>query len=493
MKFLPLLPSLALLASALSPYKAPNWDPHVHLSTCLSTPLPPFFLSRLAALLSPNATLLLPSSPVMQTTHLRWQAYAKPTYSLLVEVATEQDVVATLTRKVRFANTHSLPFLAVDGAHGQTTTLAAMRHGIAISFVRMKTAEVLPCGDLARLGPGLTNGELVPTGRCMCPGVTGIALGGGHGDLQGLWGRPGDQLVEARVVLADGTAVGVSEGENAELWWAIRGAGHNFGIVTAMTWRVYERVERWSKVLLVFSGEELEQAAGGLTVYYIVGTGPGGEVVVQVDFVFGGELAELEEFAAPFRVLGPVAEQSWEGKTYMEINRLGGSDETSELACGKGYYRHMFGSYYKRHNVTAMRRVHSILTDMTRKYPGAGNLSFFFVEGYAQQGVIKVPADSTAVPYRAYPLLSVPIFTYTDPSWSDDIIATTMEIKRVMTESGGPGEPPRGYVNYGFGNEESEELYGHEKWRLEKLRRLKRKYDPEGKFSFYAPIDGSVG
>ena len=48
-------------------------------------------------------------------------------------------------------------------------------------------------------------------------------------------------------------------------------------------------------------------------------------------------------------------------------------------------------------------------------------------------------------------------------------------------------------MNYGLGHEESEELYGYETWRLEKLRRLKRKYDPEGKFSFYAPIDGSLG
>lgn len=188
---------------------------------------------------------------------------------------------------------------------------------------------------------------MLATGRCLCPGVSGIALGGGHGDLQGLWGRPGDQLVEARVVLADGTVVRVAEGEDEELWWAVRGAGHNFGVVTGMTWRVYERVERWSKVLMVFGGAALEgvfeggnalldggRQPAGLTVYFILGTGPGGEVVVQVDFVFGGELDELDEFAAPFRALGPLSEQRWEGKTYMEINQLGGTDETSEMACG---------------------------------------------------------------------------------------------------------------------------------------------------------------
>lgn len=85
MKFLPLLSAIAgCLGSAHPP------------DTCLAAPLSPSLVSRLAAVLSPSATIVLPSSPLMQTTHLRWQAYAKPTYSLVVEVATEQDVVATV-------------------------------------------------------------------------------------------------------------------------------------------------------------------------------------------------------------------------------------------------------------------------------------------------------------------------------------------------------------------------------------------------------------
>lgn len=246
-------------------------------------------------------------------------------------------------------------------------------------------------------------------------------------------------MVEARVVLADGTAVTVSEKENKELWWALRGAGHNFGIVTGMTWKVYDRVERWSKVGLLFPAEALEavfevgngfleegKQPAGLTVYFIFIRGEDGEVKVQVDFTFAGELAELDEFAAPFRALGPVSDNSVDGKTYMEINALGGNDETSELVCGtylpptpltkpgsvadsppgKGYHRHMIGSYAKRHNVTAMRRVHNLFTEIITKYPGLGDLSVFFVEGYPQQGALKVPAESTAVPYRSYPLLS---------------------------------------------------------------------------------------
>lgn len=96
MKFLPLLPAIALVASALPSAKAPDWDPPVIPSTCLAAPLPPCLLSSLAAQLSPNATLRLPTSPLMHNTHLRWQAYAKPSYSFLVEVVTEEDVATTV-------------------------------------------------------------------------------------------------------------------------------------------------------------------------------------------------------------------------------------------------------------------------------------------------------------------------------------------------------------------------------------------------------------
>lgn len=100
MKFLSLLPVLALLASALPNAKHPKGESPVSHSTCLAAPIDSSILSSLAAQLSPNATLLLPTSPLMHNTHLRWQAYAKPTYSFLVEVVTEEDVIATVPSPV---------------------------------------------------------------------------------------------------------------------------------------------------------------------------------------------------------------------------------------------------------------------------------------------------------------------------------------------------------------------------------------------------------
>lgn len=99
------------------------------------------------------------------------------------------------------------------------------------------------------------------TGTCECVGVTGAMLGGGHGTLQGQYGLLSDQLISARVVLANGTAVTASKDENPDLFWALQGAGHNFGIVTEFTYKIYDaRVnDTWILEELVFTGDRLEE------------------------------------------------------------------------------------------------------------------------------------------------------------------------------------------------------------------------------------------
>lgn len=72
--------------------------------------------------------------------------------------------------------------------------------------------------------------------------VAGPALGGGHRYLHGQKGLVADQMVSARVVLADGEVVTASEEENEDLFWAIRGAGHNFGVVTEMVYKAFDVV-----------------------------------------------------------------------------------------------------------------------------------------------------------------------------------------------------------------------------------------------------------
>jgi FAD/FMN-containing dehydrogenase len=89
--------------------------------------------------------------------------------------------------------------------------------------------------------------------------MLGPMLGGGHGLLQGQHGLLADQLVEARMVLANGTALTVSQNSHPDLFWAIRGAGHNFGIVTEFKYRIYNISRRtWAYEALTFTGDKLE-------------------------------------------------------------------------------------------------------------------------------------------------------------------------------------------------------------------------------------------
>jgi len=85
----------------------------------------------------------------------------------------------------------------------------------------------------------------------------GPGLGGGHGWLQGRYGLVSDQFVSMNVVLANGNLITVDK--NSELFWAMKGAGHNFGIVTSMTSKIYDIQNRnYAMETLIFSGDQVE-------------------------------------------------------------------------------------------------------------------------------------------------------------------------------------------------------------------------------------------
>jgi FAD/FMN-containing dehydrogenase len=88
----------------------------------------------------------------------------------------------------------------------------------------------------------------------------GAGLGGGHGRLQGFHGLILDNMIDANVVLADGSQILVSNTSYPDLWWGLRGAGHNFGIVTRFTYKIYDlpSPERYY-ALFTFGQDKLEQ------------------------------------------------------------------------------------------------------------------------------------------------------------------------------------------------------------------------------------------
>ena len=163
---------------------------------------------------------------------------------LIARYADAADVIAA----VNFGRDNGLPIAIRGGAHNGAG-FASVDDGLVIDLSAMRGARVDPNGRTVRVGPGCTTGEVdhathafkqaVPFGIISTTGVAGLTLSGGHGYLSRQYGLACDNLIEADVVLADGSFVTASESENSDLLWALRGGGGNFGVVTSFLFRTH--------------------------------------------------------------------------------------------------------------------------------------------------------------------------------------------------------------------------------------------------------------
>lgn len=226
------------------------------------------FESDLATSLSSGAEICHPGSACYANATTRWmQSWGIPHFDIVVRPTTREDVEVA----IQIANKYKKPFLAISGGHGATLTLSKLKSGMGIWLDAFKEVEI--AGDTAHIGGGITSGELrdrlqvqgkqTVTGACDCTGAVAPMLGGGHGWLQGRYGLMADNLISANLVLANGTSVKISDSSNPDLFWAIRGAGHNFGLITDFEYRVYDVTAEnaiWSYEQLYYSLDNLEGA-----------------------------------------------------------------------------------------------------------------------------------------------------------------------------------------------------------------------------------------
>lgn len=241
----------------------------------------------LASRLSSGAQIYFPGSNEFSLSTTRWSTLDAPNVTITVEPATENDVAET----VKYANERGIPFIAVNSGHGAITTVGGVKNGIEIWMRSLNKIKIAKDGKTATFGGGVQSKKVtetlwaakkqtgmclakypkrkaanmlpIVTGGCECVSMLGPGLGGGHGFLQGRHGLIADQFVSMNIVRADGSINTIDR--TSDLWWAMQGAGHNFGIVTSVTSKIYDVVHpTWAYQSFIFSGKSVEGLYGAI-------------------------------------------------------------------------------------------------------------------------------------------------------------------------------------------------------------------------------------
>ncbi|MEU6721818.1 FAD-binding oxidoreductase [Nonomuraea sp. NPDC046802] len=185
-------------------------------------------------------------------------------------VVAEAYGVADVRAALLAARRHGVPFAVQATGHG---THAACDGGVLLKTAPMASVLVDPARRIAKVGPGARWGEVIAaaapfglaplSGSAPAVGVTGYTLGGGLGWLARKYGFAADSVVRADVMLADGRHVTADAGNHPELFWALRGGGGGFGVVTSLEFRLYPL----SRVYSGFAYFPIEAAAETLGAY----------------------------------------------------------------------------------------------------------------------------------------------------------------------------------------------------------------------------------
>jgi len=220
--------------------------------------------------------LILPTDADYDTARAVYNGMIDKRPALIARCANVADVI----RCVNFARDGNM-LLAIRGGGHNGPGLGTCDGGLVIDLQMMKSVRVDPAQKTVRVEPGCTSGDVdhathafglaVPSGIVASTGIAGLTLGGGTGYLTRKHGLTIDNLLEADVVLADGTMVTASATSHPDLFWALRGGGGNFGVVTSFLFQAHPVSE-------VFAGPIFWDAADALTVMRayrdFIGTAP---------------------------------------------------------------------------------------------------------------------------------------------------------------------------------------------------------------------------
>ena len=426
--------------------------------------------------------LLTPASPGYDAARHIWNSMIDRRPAAIARCTCVEDVIAA----VRFAAREGL-YPAIRGGGHNAAGLAMVDDDLVIDVSPMKRITVDPVARIAVAEAGLTWGEfdaatqvhgLATTGGLISTtGIAGLTLGGGVGWLMGRCGLTCDNTLAYDVVSADGELMTASADQHRDLFWALKGGGGNFGVVTSITYRLHP-------VSTVISGMVLHPLARArealrfyrdfvtaglpdeLIVYAAAMTGPDGTPLLAfIPAYTGADLDEGERVLAPLRAFGPPVADMVQRMPYVAMQTM------IDAACPYGALR----SYWKSNFLSALPDdAIDVFVQYAERCPSPRT---FAILEHSHGAVARAPADSTAFPTRQHAFDLVILSLWDDAATDSTQTTWTRAFYMAMQ----PWSSSLVYVN-ALSVDDGErvvEAYGPH---YRRLAEVKAKYDPDNRF-----------
>ncbi|KAL4904038.1 hypothetical protein BDW74DRAFT_179130 [Aspergillus multicolor] len=456
-----------------------------------------------------SSLIFTPADEGYQESLRRWSDTGRKEAGVVIQPTSEPDILTAL----KWSQSQEIPIdLAIKcGGHSVSGT-SSSAGGLVIDLSRMNSVTVDPASKTITVQGGAVWRDVDETaakynlaavgGTVNHTGVGGLTLGGGYGWLSGQYGLTIDNLLSARVILGNGTIVTASEKENSDLFWALRGAGYNFGIVSSFTFQGYEqkdpvyagilaytpdKVERVVEILNALLLEKPDPRSGAIAIF---AQPPGAPVpMVNVLVFYNGTESEGKTRFADLLGLEHVA-NTISMIPYSQMNSL--QNPMATYGDRKSFKGVFFNPPLSPSFAATM------LAEFTEKVQSDPDLgaSALLLEFYDMSKTVSIPRDATAFASRGTTQNGIITLRWSDSSKDQEHRAWARAVqerwKGELEKGGGSNLDAKGeagvpqYINYAEpGDAVVGNIYGEN---LPRLKELKRKFDPANVFKKMHPI-----
>jgi FAD/FMN-containing dehydrogenase len=391
--------------------------------------------------------------------------------------------VADVISAVNFGQQNNL-LTAIRGGGHNVGGRALCDDGLVIDLSRMKSVFVDGATHRVRVQGGATLGDLdrethvfglaVPCGIVPKTGIGGLTLGGGVGWLIRKYGMSIDNLLSAQVVTADGKVLTASASENDDLFWALRGGGGNFGVVTSLEFQAHSVTTVLGGLLLYpremavavirHFRDYMASAPDELTAYAVLLHGPDGSPLVGVIPCFCGDVTDGERILQPLRRFGSPILDGIQAMPFPVMQSLLGPSFPDG---NHNYWKSTLQRELPDDAISAIVEHSNRLSSP---------LSFVVLEYYGGAAG-RVPSDATAFPHRTLPWDILFIAQWTDPAQTNmhrDWARSGEEILRPFSQNA--------HLLSALDVESEDVIKTAFGPNLTRLAAIKRKYDPTNFF-----------